>query len=59
MSSSRAFSALCRNDETVSDPSLSGAVFMQVVVYFQVYQSDTWTTKSIVSVNLCFVCAVC
>lgn len=59
VSSSRAFSALCRNDETVSDPSLSGAVFMQVVVYFQVYQSDTWTTKSIVSVNLCFVCAVC
>ncbi|TBU43126.1 hypothetical protein BD309DRAFT_131822 [Dichomitus squalens] len=29
---------------------LSGAVFMQVVVYFQIYQAEAWTTKSIVLV---------
>ncbi len=41
------------HDDLGADPrSLSGAVFMQVALYFQLYSTDRWRIKTLVSVEV-------
>lgn len=41
-----------RDDLGVDPRSLSGAVFMQVALYFQLYSTDRWRIKTLVSVHI-------